>query len=164
MIINSQLDAFQLGARHLAQDIGRSRSRFGFMESDWELLTRDDRWSPEETMRVSGLLVQLIQSSLTISGLPATRLPGQYVAALIVEVVHSCNVIAACWSAPASFDAARASGLTGEYEIIAMEPEQMFSLAMAFLGGDMTEPEPRLPPVRQDGQKTKSRSVENGIG
>ena len=153
--MQSVLNAFSIGARQLARGYTADRAAYGIREEDWELLTRDELWTPDDLRRIKSILTELVQISLTVAGLPATRLPGQFAAALIVEVVHPCNVVSACWRAPESYDAVNASGITKEVDITAMQPEQILAIALAFLGGDRTEPEPQIRPQRQDIQKSK---------
>ena len=158
----NQLKAFALGARHLARAYTKDRASYGIREEDWDLITRDEFWSPDERRRVRSVLTELVQISLTVSGLPATRLPGQFAAALIVEVVHPSNVIVACHCAPDSYDAVNASGLSQEVEITAMQPEQILSLAMAFLAGQYDEPAQTLLEVHQYPDNSQSSSPKKG--
>ena len=83
---------------------------------------------------------------MTIAGMPPVPLPGQYVAALISEVVSPCNWMLAAIKAPDSFDALDATGLLEEQEVKPMKYEQMMALVMVY--GSSYEHEPanqRLP-------------------
>lgn len=77
---------------------------------------------------------------MTIAGMPAIPLPGQYVAALIAEVVAPCNYMIAAVKAPDTFDATDASGLLAQSEVKRMEPQQLMALIIAYAGGYGGEP------------------------
>ena len=136
------LDAFTQGARLMARGVANAHFEYGFTEAQWSLLTQPSPWRPDQVVQVKGLLMQLIQSCLTISRIPATRLSGQFAAALICEVVHTCNIHAAAWSCPDSFDATAAAGFDGNPKFDAMPPEQIVTLCMAILGADTRRVQP----------------------
>ena len=77
---------------------------------------------------------------MTIAGMPAIPLPGQYVAAVISEVVSPCNWMLASLKAPDTFDAIDATGLLEQEEVKPMKHEQMMALVMAYGGGYTHEP------------------------
>lgn len=138
------LDAFSIGARAMARDVGGAIQEHGFQDFEWQVLTADYCWRPDQQVMIPGLIARLADSTMVLANLPRTRLPGQYVAALIVEVVKPCNIVVACWSAPDTFDASAASGEFAEFHIAAMPPEQILSLAMRMLGGDRRAMQPEI--------------------
>ena len=86
------------------------------------------------------------QAATSIAGMPAIPLPGQYVAALIAEVVSPVNRLLACTKVPETFDAEAASGILRTHEVKPMSYEQMSSLVILYSGGFMKEPQAhRLP-------------------
>jgi len=140
--VNNIHSAFRRGAEQLAQgqcytDLHRS---YGILEPDWSLLTQDRYWSPDESRRIRSILAGVIEVSLTIAGMPAVPLPGQYCAAVIAIVVAPANRIVACTKVPETFDAVSASGLFQAFEIRPMRSEQMISLVLAYSGGLGGEP------------------------
>lgn len=134
--------SFRLGAEQLASaqiytELHRSH---GIMETDWELLVLNRHWTAEETRQIRGILGQIVEVAMTISGMPAVPLPGQYVAAIIAIVVAPPNRMVACTKTPETFDAFAASGIMQNFEVRPMPREQMMSLVMAYSGGFGDEP------------------------
>ena len=83
---------------------------------------------------------------MTIAGMPAVPLPGQYAAAVIAECVSPANRLVACMKVPDTFDAVSASGVHDTFEVRPMRPEQMMALVLAYSGGFGGEPNAdRLP-------------------
>lgn len=135
--------AFRVGARRIAQDERRYtdlHKAHGIDQAHWELLTQDEYWTPDQSRAVRSVLANVIECSMTIAGMPAIPLPGQYVAAVIAEVVSPCNYMIAAVKAPDTFDAADASGLLGGAEVRKMEYQQLMSLVLAYAGGYTREP------------------------
>lgn len=134
--------AFRAGAMALAvgDAYGELHRNYGLLEADWRLLTSDSHWTPDEARRIRAILATVIEVALTIAGMPAVPLPGQYAAAVIASVVSPANRIVACMKVPDTFDAVAASGLHQEFEIRRMLPEQMISLVLAYSGGLGGEP------------------------
>jgi len=145
--MNDLHGSFRLGAETLARagtkytELHRSH---GITQTDWELLSQEDPWTPQEARQVRTILASVIEVCLTISGLPPVPLPGQYAAAVIAVVVAPANRFLAAQKVPDTFDAAEASGLQGTMAIRPMKAEQMFSLVLAYSGGFGGEPMPRL--------------------
>jgi hypothetical protein len=140
--------SFRLGAEKLATSSMKYASihrEHGMMEADWTLLVQEEPWTPEEARKIRAILASCIEVCMTIAGLPAVPLPGQYAAACIAVVVAPANRFLAVQKVPDTFDAAQASGLEGAVEIKPMRSEQLFSLVMAYSGGFGGEPMPRLP-------------------
>lgn len=138
--------AFRIGAEALAaaneyQELHRS---YGLLQADWDLLTQERHWLPEEARRIRSILANVVEVSMTIAGMPAVPLPGQYVAAVIAIVVAPANRLVAATRVPDTFDAVAASGLMQAFEVRPMRPEQMMALVMAYSGGFGDEPMPRL--------------------
>ena len=135
--------AFKIGARRIAKDEKRYtdlHKAHGIEQAHWEMLTQREYWSVDQSRAVRSVLANVIEVSMTIAGMPAIPLPGQYVAALIAEVVAPCNYMLAAIKAPDTFDATDASGLIGDTEVRTMEPQQMMSLVLAYAGGFGDEP------------------------
>ena len=141
--------AFKIGARRIAKDEKRYtelHKAHGIEQAHWELLIQREYWTPDQSRAVRSVLANVIEVSMTIAGMPAVPLPGQYVAALIAEVVAPCNYMIACVKAPDTFDATDASGLLGEHEIKTMPYQQLMALTLAYAGGYGDEPDnERLP-------------------
>ena len=92
---------------------------------------------------------------MTIAGMPAIPMPGQYAAALIAEVVAPCNRFLACTKAPDTFDAVDASGILGTHEIKPMSTQQLMALTLAYSGGLQNEPQAHKLPKEM--KETKRR-------
>lgn len=155
--------SFQQGALKLAQAEGKYTSlhkQHGIEEHHWKLLTSHEYWSPDEARQVRSILASVVEVSMTIAGLPAIPLPGQYVAAAIAHIVSPCNQVVACYKVPDTFDAEAASGMLRTHEVKPMPREQMIALVMAYSGGFVGEPAPhRLPKdieetVRRENEKS----------
>ena len=135
--------AFRYGARRLAQNNCRYtdlHKGHGIEEHHWILLTQAEYWSPDQARQIRSIISNVIEVSMTIAGMPAVPLPGQYVAAFIAEVVAPCNRFLACQYAPDTFNAADASGILGTHEVKPMSREQLMSLTLAYSGGFPDEP------------------------
>ena len=137
------LKAFRYGAKKLAAAHGEysefHRSH-GIQQQHWELLTTDEYWTPDQARAIRSILANVVEVSMTIAGMPSIPLPGQYVAAVIAEVVNPVNRMLACVKAPDTFDAMDASGLTGPTEVKEMKVQQMMALVLAYSGEYEREP------------------------
>ena len=105
--------AFMHGAEILAKDNCKYTSLHkghGIDQHHWDLLTQREYWSPDQTRQMRSILASVVEVSMTISGMPAIPLPGQYVAAVIAVLVAPANRLLACVKAPDTFDADAASG------------------------------------------------------
>lgn len=135
--------AFQVGAQKLAAnqcEFTTLHKTHGIEEHQWKLLTSKEYWSPDETRQMRSIIASVCEISMTIAGMPAIPLPGQYVAALIAEVVSPVNRLLACTKVPDTFDALAASGLMSTFEVKPMTYEQMSALVLAYSGGFPGEP------------------------
>lgn len=135
--------AFKHGAEILAQDQCRYTSLHkghGIDQHHWEVLTQVEYWSPDQARSMRSIIASVSEVAMTIAGMPPMPLPGQYVAALIAEVVSPINRMVACMKAPDTFDADAASGLLGTHEVKEMSKEQLMSLVLAYSGGFPGEP------------------------
>jgi len=141
-------DAFRIGARQLAgptRDYANLHAEHGLTKPEWDLLVQNDPWNVEQRRQAKSTLSECLQISLTLAGLPAMALPGQYVAACIVEIVSPVNRLVAAAKAPEAYDAVMASGLeTEESEIRPISPEQMISMVIAFSGFADAQPADQL--------------------
>jgi hypothetical protein len=139
--------SFRMGAESLVRgsvtytELHRSH---GIQQADWDLITQEEHWTPEQVRQVRSILASVIEICMTIAGLPAVPLPGQYAAAVIAIVVSPSNRFLAAQKVPETFDAVAASGLEGAVDIKPVKQEQMFGLVMAYSGGYGGEPLPRL--------------------
>ena len=141
--------AFKIGARRIAKDEKRYtdlHKAHGIEQAHWELLTQREYWTPDQSRAVRSVLANVIEVSMTIAGMPAVPLPGQYVAALIAEVVAPCNYMVAAVKAPDTFDATDASGLLSGSEIEDMKYQQLMALILAYAGGYGDEPTDHMLP------------------
>lgn len=141
--------AFKIGARRIAKDEKRYtdlHKAHGIEQAHWELLTQREYWTPDQSRAVRSVLANVIEVSMTIAGMPAVPLPGQYVAALIAEVVAPCNYMIAAVKCPDTFDATDASGLLGGMEVRTMEYQQLMALVLAYAGGYGDEPHGHMLP------------------
>ena len=154
--------AFKIGARRIAKDEKRYtdlHKAHGIEEAHWNLLTRREYWTPDEARAIRSILANVVEVSMTIAGMPAIPLPGQYVAAIIAEVVAPCNYMLAAVKAPDTFDALDASGLLQTSEVKTMEVHQMMALVVAYSGGYGDEPdEHRLPRAVTEAVETANTS------
>ena len=136
-----------LAFRHGAQILAKNERKYtslhkghGIEQSHWELLTQDEYWSPDQARQMRSILASVVEVAMTIAGMPAIPLPGQYVAALIAEVVAPANRLIACTKAPDTFDAEAASGLVGTHEVKDMSVQQLMALVIAYSGDYPEEP------------------------
>ena len=162
--------AFKVGAKKLAQgnrQYSELHKAHGIEQAEWDLLTQEEYWTPDESRAIRSILANAIEVSMTIAGMPAVPLPGQYTAAFIAEVVSPCNIMLDCIRSPDTFDAFDASGIMSTFEVKDMPKEQLMSLVLAYSGGYPEEPvRHKLPrqiseEVRKTNQKTKSQAGVN---
>ena len=160
--------AFKIGALKLARDDFAYldlHKQMGIEEFHWQLLTQREYWTPDQARAIRSILANVIEVSMTIAGMPAIPLPGQYVAAVIATCVAPCNRLVACTKAPDAFDAFDASGLTGTSEVTEMTPQQLMALVIAYSGGYDSEPPAHKVPhlvedqVRKANESTKVKKL-----
>ena len=135
--------AFRYGAEKLAAancEYTDLHKGHGIDEEHWKLLTQDEYWTPDQARRMRSIIASALEVSMTIAGMPAIPLPGQYVAALIAIVVSPCNHMIACMKAPDTFDAHAASGILEPFEIKEMQWQQLMSLVILYGSGFPGEP------------------------
>ncbi len=135
--------AFQHGAQIIAQNNCEYTSLHkghGIDQAHWDLLTQSEYWSPDQARQIRAILANVLEVSMTIAGMPAIPLPGQYLAALISTVVSPCNRYLACVKAPDTFDANAASGILDTFQIKDMPVQQLMALVLAYSGGFPDEP------------------------
>lgn len=141
---------FRLGAEALARGnfrYGALHREYGFSQTDWDLLTKQDHWTAEEARQARGIIAAAIEVCLSLGGLPAVPLPGQYAAAVIAILVSPANRMIAAMKAPDTFDAVAASGLQETVQIRPTPKEQMIALVMAYSGGLGGEPIGQVLPI-----------------
>lgn len=139
----NMFDVFRAGALTIAHEMNEytgAYEQYGLSRSEWQTLTKREVWTRQEAKSVRSLIAEVIQISLTISGLPAQQLPGQYVAAVIATCVAPVNWLAAAARAPQCYDAVNAAGLSEEHEVVEMPMEQMQVLVLAYGGYNQLEP------------------------
>lgn len=141
--------AFRMGAEQLAQahcKYTNLHKGHGIDPYHWEILTQQEYWSPEQARDMRSIIANVLEVSMTIAGMPAVPMPGQYLAALISEVVAPANRLLACTKAPDTFDAIAAAGLMETHVVKPMKVEQLMGLVLVYSGGGSQEPAPhRLP-------------------
>ena len=153
------------GFRHGAQILAKANCEYtalhkghGIDPHHWEILTQDEYWSPDQARQIRAILANALEVCMTISGMPAIPMPGQYVAALIAEVVAPCNRMVACMKAPDTFDAEAASGILGPVEIKPMEYQQLLGLVTIYSSGHFGEPmSSKLPEEVKENMKQASK-------
>jgi hypothetical protein len=136
--------AFKVGAKQLAfnqRQYSELHKSHGIEPSHWELLTQEEYWTPDQARQIRSILASVIEVSMTIAGMPAVPLPGQYAAALIAEVVAPANRMIACIKCPDTFDAYNASGIMETFEVKDMPKQQLMSLVLAYSGDYDREPD-----------------------
>lgn len=154
--------AFKIGARRIAKDekiYTDLHKSHGIEQAHWELLTQYEYWSADQSRAIRSILANVVEVSMTIAGMPAIPLPGQYVAAVIAEVVAPCNWMVAAVKAPDTFDATDASGLLGDSEVKPLEYQQMMALILAYGGGSEREPADKLPVAVSEKVKEANKST-----
>ena len=153
--------AFQHGAQLLAAEqckYTELHKGHGIDQHHWEILTQREYWSPDQARQIRSILANVIEVAMTISGMPAIPLPGQYVAAVIAHIVAPVNRMVACVKAPDTFDADAASGLLGTHEVVDMPVQQLLALTIAYSGGFTGEPVAhRLPRETKEQMKRENQ-------
>ncbi len=135
MIGNTFQQLFLLGANELVaagMDYSPVHQAAGFTQEEWELLNTDACWTKAEQQKIPSILASAVSITLRTAGLPPVPLPGAFVAATICKYVAPCNRLLAAASAPESFDALSASGITGEPLEIITTKNQMYALVVYF--------------------------------
>ena len=141
--------AFRIGAMQLAKESCKYTNlhkAHGIEQAHWELLTQEEYWSPEQVRQINTILANAVEAAMTIAGMPAIPLPGQYVAAVIAEVVAPVNRMLACTKAPDMFNAMDASGLMQTSEVKEMSKQQLMALVLAYSGDYSREPPAHMLP------------------
>lgn len=135
MIGNTYQQLFLLGANELATaglEYGPEQQAAGFTAEEWNLLTDTTCWTKTQQMKIASILASAVSITLRTAGLPPAPLPGAYVAAVICKLVAPCNRLIAAASAPESFDALSAVGITEDVQKIITTKEQMYALVIYF--------------------------------
>ena len=135
MIGNTFQSLFLVGANELAShgvEYGPEQQSAGFNKEEWDLLQKETCWTKAEQRKIPSALTNAVSVTLQTAGLPPIQLPGAYIAACICKLVNPCNRLVACISAPESFDALSASGITGPSEIKITTKQQMMGLVTYF--------------------------------
>ena len=133
--MNTYQSLFLLGANQLASldDVyGPEQQAAGFTNEEWNLLTDSKCWTKEQQLKMPSILSAAVSITLRTAGLPPAPLPGAFVAAVICKLVKPCNRLVAAASAPESFDALSAVGLTHETQVKTTTREQMYALVTYF--------------------------------
>lgn len=136
-------EAFKIGAKKLAYESCKYtdlHKGHGIEEHHWLLFTQEENWTQDQLRQVRSILATVLEVSMTIAGMPAIPLPGQYAAAVIAECVAPCNRFLACQRVPDTFDAMDASGLLRTHEVKTMSVQQLMALVLAYSGGFPGEP------------------------
>lgn len=155
MVAKSFANLFLNGADKLAacpKCYGPIQQAAGFTEDEWNRLTSTECWTQAEQRKIKSDLSSAVSISMAIAGLPATPLPGAYVAAVICKLVAPCNRLLAAASAPESFDCVSALGLRATSEVVTTTREQMYALVTLFSAEDYSS----LENAKVDGDLKKS--------
>ena len=155
--------AFRIGAQRIAAnecEYTTLHKSHGLELSDWELLIQKEYWSADQAKKIRSILAAAVEVSLTIANIPPGPLPGQYVAAVIAEIVAPPNRMVACHKAPDTFDAASA---LEEQDMINVKPVNVYklqALVLLYSGEyDNEYPPDRLP--REIGEQMKEEKKVN---
>lgn len=70
--------------------------QLGITEEEFEQLSSNNPWRRDHIQRVVRTMNALIFGSMEVMALPKLIVPSEYVAAVIVAVVHPANVMACC--------------------------------------------------------------------
>ena len=151
----SNFELFRTGALSLCSEDGKFsytkiHAQHGISEADWNVLRQKEPWSPVDRRKMKGVLAEIVQITFTISGLPAARIPAEYIAAVVSVVVAPTNCLIAAQEAPLGFDTAKATGLFGPSVVEDVTREKMSALILAYVGGHRSGP--RLSSVKAEGK------------
>ena len=136
-------NAFMQGAIKLAlanREYTELHKSHGIDPVQWKLLTQNEYWTVDQAREIRSILGATVEVAMSIAGMPAIPLPGQYVAAVIATCVSPINRLVATMKAPDTFDAADASGLMKTSEVREMTKQQMIALVMYYSSGARGEP------------------------
>ncbi len=156
-------NAFRIGSEILAENNCRYTTfhkGHGIEESQWQLLTQTEFWTPDQARQIRTTLAAVCEVSMTIAGMPAIPLPGQYVAAVIANCVAPVNRLVACTKAPDTFDADEASGIMGTHVVQDMSVQQLMALVIIYSSGFPEEPPAHKLP-RDVGEQMKMENTKN---
>ena len=135
------------GARMIASSAAgwtRAMEECGLTIEERDLLIDKRLWTPMQRRQCREALADLTYASLTVAGLPATRVPAEYVAALIAETVEPPNWYIACHRAPPTYSALDVNSGTLPQEIETLEPEILLSLVMQYASNKDMEEQNRM--------------------
>ena len=133
------LEMMDQGARiveSFGSEFGDEHMRAGFSKATWDLLRSPRFWSPEQAAHARSLLTEAINACLTVAGIPAGTMPGQYVAVVIYRLVSPCNWMTAAYRAPETYNAVQASGVSVSSEIVSMDVRQLIALVLEYAARD----------------------------
>ena len=133
------LEMFDQGARIIEsydEKFGPKHISAGLTEYNWDLLRQDDIWNADQAADVRLVIIEAINASLTVAGIPAGPMPGHYVAAVIARLVQPCNWLVACHRVPETYNATGASGAALICEIRPMDVKQLMSLVLVYAARD----------------------------
>ena len=129
------LEWFDRGAQTIlsyGEKYGPRHFTASFTESNWYLLRQDDIWNADQAAEARLAIIEALNASLTVAGIPAGPMPGHYVAAVIVRLVKPCNWLTACHRVPETYNAVQASGVAVSCEIRPMDVKQLMSLVLVY--------------------------------
>ena len=114
------------------EKFGPKHIRAGLTEDNWDLLRQDDLWDADQAADARSVVTEAINACLTVAGIPAGVMPGQYVAVCIYRLVRPCNWMAACHRVPETYNAVQASGVAVSSEIVPMDVKQLIALVLEY--------------------------------
>ena len=133
------LEMMDQGARiieSLGDEYGKEHTRAGITKDNWKSLRQDEIWTAEQAADARSFITEVINASLTVAGIPAGSMPGQYVAVVIYRLVKPSNWLTACHRVPETYNAVQASGVAVSSEIVPMDVRQIMALVLEYAARD----------------------------
>lgn len=105
------LEMMAVGAATLAEygfEHTPKHAAIGFSDHDWRLLTQAQPWSGADRRKMPAIISEAFRASFSLAQLPPAPLPVQYAAAVLVKLVHPCNLRVAIHCCPDTHDVLKA--------------------------------------------------------
>ena len=133
------LEMMDQGARIIesfGDEYGKEHNRANITKDNWKTLRQDEMWTAEQAADARSIITEVINASLTVAGIPAGSMPGQYVAVVIYRLVKPCNWLTACHRVPETYNSVQASGVSVSSEIVPMDVRQIMALVLEYAARD----------------------------
>lgn len=156
----SVMKAFTRAMRALAtsySEFNQDIAAAGVTETSWNLLISERIWTQKDGHAAISALMALYERAHTIAGIQKEALPGQFVAAIIAQLVSPGNWYTAVRLVPDTWDAIAAAGVNGPPEIKPMEKTQILSLVALYAGEWEGEPDEHMLPSMELPKQTKPK-------